>query len=191
MSDEAIFLESGDAGRLGPQTMQGRRCLHTRLDIRSAVARQHAPRVWVALSVVDRAGFVSLVRGDLSVMAVPLSDFHGEGGTPTPDFTDFEVIDHGRTLRFGRYEAAFDAVLYERDPLFRRKLNRQRLATDRTLGGSLRRLRKQRRLTLDDFGPLAKTVARIERGEVKRPRAKTLTAIASRLGVAPKEIGDF
>ncbi len=36
-----------------------------------------------------------------------------------------------------------------------------------------------------------KTLARIERGEVERPRRTTLARIAKRLGVAAEELGDF
>lgn len=109
-----------------------------------------------------------------------------------PDFNDFEVIDHGQTLRFGKYEASFDSVLYEMDPEYRRKLHKQRRGTERTFGASLRRLRIQRGLSRSEFvGLTAKAIARIERGEVEKPHAATLGIIAERLGVAVHEIESY
>jgi hypothetical protein len=141
---------------------------------------------------VDRESDTAvLVLGDLSVLAVPLSDFARCGDGPIPDFDAFDIVDHGRTLRFGAFEAAVDAVLYERDPGYRRRLKKARAEEDRSFGASLRRLRRQRKLRLEDFGALAKTVARIERGDVTRPRRTTLQGIADLLGVAPDRIKDF
>lgn len=142
-------------------------------------------------TVVRAASLVSLARGDLSVLTVPLSDFARGARGVVPDPDDFTVTDHGRTLRFGEYEAAFDAVLYERDAPYRRKLKAAREAEDQSLGASLRRLRKQRGLRLEDLGKLAKTAARIERGEVSQPRPATLAALASRLDVQAARIREF
>ncbi len=141
---------------------------------------------------VDRESeTVVMVLGDLSVLAVPLTDFAPYADGPVPDFDAFEITDHGRTLKFGAYEASVDAVLYERDPRYRRRLKKARAEEDRSFGASLRRLRKQRKLRLEDFGALAKTVARIERGDVTSPRRTTLQGIAARLGVEPDQIRDF
>jgi DNA-binding Xre family transcriptional regulator len=44
----------------------------------------------------------------------------------------------------------------------------------------------------DEFGQIdEKTIARIERGEVKRPRRVTLEAIAARLGVSVEDIETY
>ena len=137
------------------------------------------------------ASTVVLIRGDLSALSVPLSDFPPSGDGTAPDFHDFAVTDCGRTLRFGHYESTFDAVLYLHDPRFRRRLRARKAASERTLGASIRRLRLQRRLRLEDLGPMAKTVARIERGEVTRPHQATVTAIARLLAVQPAELGQF
>ena len=78
------------------------------------------------------------------------------------------------------------------DPVYRRKLNKQRRQTERSYGASLMRLRKQRRLKRSDFGPISsKEIARIERNEIEKPHLKTLEAIACRLGVCPEEIGSY
>jgi hypothetical protein len=133
-----------------------------------------------------------LYRGDLSTLVVPLSVFEPSGTGLAPDFSRFSVRDFGATLGFGDYEAAFDAVLYERDPEFRRRLKAQRLAEEQTFGASLRRLRKQRQLARTDFpGVDPRTIARIETGEVGRPHGRTLAAIARVLQVQPADIEQF
>ena len=53
-------------------------------------------------------------------------------------------------------------------------------------------LRVQKGLGRGDFpGITEKEVARLERGEVKKPHAGTLEALAERLGVAPDEIATY
>ena len=143
----------------------------------------------VALVVTD--GFVSLWRGDLTLIVVPKTDF---APTPvaSPDYTDIEVTDYGRTLRFGKYEAAFDAVLYERDADFRRRLLALRLAKEKSFGASLRRLRLQRGKRREDIqGVSPKEITRLETGQVKKPHSDTVQKIAKALGVAPDEIETF
>jgi hypothetical protein len=133
-----------------------------------------------------------LWRGDLTSIIIPFSAFGPTANGIRPDWNRFSVTDYGHTIRLGDYEAAADALLYEYDPDFRRRLNRNRVATERTLGASIRRLRKQRQLTRRDFPGIAvKTLARIERGEVERPHANTLHLIAGKLGVSPDELGSF
>ena len=154
-------------------------------------ARDDRAELCIGGSVAPDLKAVILVRGDLSVLAVPLDAFEPVGDGTKPDFEDFEIADHGRTIRFGAYEAAFDAVLHEHDPAFRRRLKKAREERDQTLGASLRRLRKQRGLRLDDFGTMAKTVARIERGEVKRPHRTTLDEIARVLGVETARLREY
>jgi Helix-turn-helix domain len=143
--------------------------------------------------MVDKqAQIVTLWRGDLTPFIVPFSAFAATSNGLAPDWDRFTVTDYGHTLRFGDYEAAADAVLYEYDPEFRRRLNKSRLATEQTLGASIRRLRKQRQLTRRNFPGLdPKTLARIERGEVTKPHADTLRTIARRLRVPPDELGSF
>jgi hypothetical protein len=135
---------------------------------------------------------VTLWRGDFTSMLVPLSAFSASTLGLRPDFGRFRLTDYGHTLRFGEYEAAADAVLYEFDPNFRKRLRLKSRASERTFGAALRRLRKQRGLRREDFAPIAaKTIARIERGEIGKPRPGTLSVIAKRLGVAAGEIGSF
>lgn len=143
---------------------------------------------------VDRASqTVTLWRGSLEPLVVPFSAFEPSGDGAVPDFDKFGVTDGGQTIRLGRYEAAVEAVLYEYDPAYRRRLHKARQQSERSFGAALRRLRKQRGLRREDFAPdlTAKTIARIEQGKVVRVRQKTLDALAKRLRVRPEEIETF
>ena len=134
---------------------------------------------------------IVLWRGDLRPIAVSFGSFAAGASAIQPDFRKFSVADFGTTLRFGKYEAAVEAVLYEVDPEFRRRLKKRRLLKDTSLGGAIRRLRKQRQLTRHDFRGLdAKTVARIETGKVT-PRRSTLETIAKTLGVTNEELATY
>jgi hypothetical protein len=152
----------------------------------------HRANLFVGGAVAPAAKSVVLIRGNLDSLVVPFSWFTSRPDGPKPDFSNFEVIDSGQTIKLGDYEAATDAVLYEFDAEFRRTERKRRVSEDKSFGGALRRLRLQRRLSRDDFpGLAAKTIARIERGAVKEPHGETLTAIAERLGVKPDEIATF
>ena len=142
--------------------------------------------------IVDQSsGTVTLARGNLSMVTVPLSIFNADAPCK-PDFSRFEIDDYGYTLRFGEYEASAHAVLYRIDPAYRRRANQQRIAEERGFGPSLRRLRILRRLSRTDFPGIApKTIARIERGETERLQGKTLDTLAKVLGVSPAEIETY
>lgn len=135
---------------------------------------------------------LTLVRGDLRRLSVPLSMFPPArtGGVPDPSRLAF--TDYGNTVRLGDYEAGADAILYEADPEYRSRLLAKRRAVDKSFGACLRRLRLQRGLRQSDFGDVsAKTVARIERGDTEAPHGHTLNAIATRLEVDPDEIAGY
>lgn len=134
---------------------------------------------------------VTLARGDLTSLTVPWSIFPATEGA-APDFNQFELDDYGYALRFGQYEASAHGVLYQVDPLYRRRANRQRIAAEQGFGPSLRRLRLLRGMQRTDFpGISAKTIARLERGETEKPQGKTLERIARALAVAPEEIETY
>ena len=57
------------------------------------------------------------------------------------------------------YEAAADAILYEMDRDYRKKVTLQRKESETTFGASLRRLRMQRKLRRTDFAPLSAKAA--------------------------------
>ena len=135
---------------------------------------------------------LTLVRGDLRRLSVPVSLFPPSGAGEKADAFRLQFTDHGNTIRLGEYEAAADAILYEADPDYRHRLLAKRRAEDKAFGACLRRLRLQRGLRQADFGDVtAKTIARIERGETAAPHGETLRAIAKRLKVSPDEIKDY
>ena len=135
---------------------------------------------------------LTLVRGDLRRLSLPVSIFPPSGTGEKPDPIRLEFTDCGNTVKLGNYEAAADAILYETDPEYRSRLSAKRRAEDKTFGACLRRLRLQRCLRQSDFGGVtAKTITRIERGNTEAPHGHTLTAIASRLQVEPSEIMSY
>ncbi|MDP6547095.1 MAG: helix-turn-helix transcriptional regulator, partial [Phycisphaerae bacterium] len=143
--------------------------------------------------VIDEASeTMTLWRGDRTSMVVPLSTFRSSGSGVKPEWNRFEITDFGQTLQFGEYQAGSDAVLYEFDIEYRRRLKRLRRDKEKGLGPSLRRLRKQRGLRRDQFtGLSAKTVARIEQGEVTRVHRRTMNILADKLGVPSEEIESY
>jgi DNA-binding Xre family transcriptional regulator len=149
--------------------------------------------LFIGGSVDHSTKTITLWRGNLESLTVPFSAFAQSGDGIRPEFMKFSVTDYGQTIRLGKYEAAADAVLYEFDADYRRRMRKLRQESDQTFGASLRRLRKQRGLRREDFGPeiTAKTVARIEQGKVTRIQQKTLVALAARLEVSPEELGTF
>jgi hypothetical protein len=152
----------------------------------------HQSEVFIGAAADEVTSSLSLVRGDLRQFVVPFSLFESSGDGTKPDFSRLRVTDFGRTIALGDYEAAADAILYETDREYRKKISRSRKENERTFGASLFRLRLQRRLKRKDFAPLAaKTIARIERNEIAKPHGATLEAIAERLGVPPDEIGEY
>jgi hypothetical protein len=135
---------------------------------------------------------LTLVRGDLRRLSVPLSMFPPSGVGDLPDPSRLAFTDGGNTVQLGAYEAAADAILYEADPEYRSRLLAKKREEDRTFGACLRRLRLLRGLRQGDFGDVtAKTLARIERGETAVPHGHTLKVIAARLGVEPNEIPSY
>jgi hypothetical protein len=149
--------------------------------------------LFIGGSVDQATETITFWRGDLKPLTVPFSALEKSGSGTSPDFTQFSVIDSGQTVLLGEYEAAVDAILYEYDPEYRRRISKKRLQQDRSFGAALRRLRKQRGLRREDFEPdvSAKTIARIEQNRVKRIHKKTLEALGQHLSVDPQEIGAF
>lgn len=133
-----------------------------------------------------------LYRGNLEPITIPLDWFASRPGSPGPDVSKFAVTDYGQTVRLGDYEAATDAILYEFDEDYRTRAKKQRIEEDETIGGSIRRLRLQKRLRQSDFpGVTSKEIARIELGKVKKPHRETLQKIANRAGVPVDQIQSY
>lgn len=143
--------------------------------------------------IVDESSTtLTLWRGNFESITVPFNAFPPTGNGIRPDFKRFSVIEYGQTLKFGEYESDSEAILFEFAADFRRKLKQTRFAEDQGLGASIRRLRRQRRLSRNEFANIdAKTIARIEQGKSKKPRAATLETIARVLGVQKRELVSY
>jgi hypothetical protein len=166
--------------------------LVAQIDLEEILAAPHPEDYFIGGIVDAEDGRMVLYRGDFTRLSVPLTWFASTKRSPRPDFTDFDVTDSGQTLRFGQYEAAADAVLYELDRDARRRMKERELSEDHSLGGSIRRLRLSKGLSRTAFsGVDAKTIARIERGEVGRPQEQTLDSLAKRLGVPVGDLGSY
>lgn len=161
-------------------------------EIAEVLADKHPERFFIGGVVDAEDKALVLYRGSLERVVVPFSWFRTAPRGAKPDFGDFEVIDGGQTVRLGKYEAAADAILYESDPSARARMKNNFVQADKSFGGALRRLRLQRGVRRNDFGGItAKTIARIERGEVGKPHARTLARIAKKLDVKPDDIETF
>ena len=135
---------------------------------------------------------IILYRGSVDPIVVPLEWFRERHGGAGVDPGKIRVIDHGRTVKFGDRQAGSDAILYAFDEEYRRSATGRLADPDQSLGGSIRRLRVQSGLTQHDFAPLpARTIGRVERGDVSDPRGATLKAIAKRLNVAVESLGSY
>ena len=162
-------------------------------DLVAILRAENRAELFIQASYDSAAKQVVLHRGDLSVLVVPLGWFTPTPSGPKPDTQRVHVVDGGQTLALGEYEAAADAILYEFDPEYRKLARKRAAERDTSFGGSLRRLRIQKGLSRSDFKPelSAKTVARIERGEVGEPHEATMEHIAKKLGVRVEEIASY
>ncbi len=84
-------------------------------DLRAVLQAANRRDLCIGGTVLWDSRTVTLLRGDLETLFVRFEAFQPSAAGIAPDFADFEVIDCGQTLRFGAYEAAFDAVLCEHD----------------------------------------------------------------------------
>ncbi len=160
-------------------------------ELAEAMTAVNSADLFVAGVVNAPARVVVLYRGTLEPVVVPF-DWFSRASVGAPAFEDFSLVDHGQTVRFGDYEASADAVLYDLDAEYRKRAKARELAHDDSFGACVRRLRLSRGVRRSDFpGITDKEVARIERGEVKRPHRATIEAIAARLGVYPPEITSY
>jgi len=134
----------------------------------------------------------TLVRGSGESLFVPHSLFQKSGDGVIPKFAQLQISDYGHTISFGAYESSSDAILYECDPAYRKRLKNLRRRKDKSFGACLRRLRLQKNVSQSGFPCItAKTIARIESGTSAKPQASTLEVIAATLGVEPDQIIDY
>lgn len=62
-------------------------------------------------------------RGSYQWLEVPITWLGLSWRSPDvwPDFDDFEITDHGQTVRLGEYEFSTDAILYSFDEDYRKR----------------------------------------------------------------------
>ena len=156
------------------------------------VTRDDASDRFIGGSVDSKAKTLTLLRGNIEVMVAPFSLLQNRGTGRQRISAGFGLSILAGLIVLSDYEASADAILYELDPGYRRRLKKLRRQSERTFGASLMRLRKQRRMKRSDFAPISsKEIARLERNEVGNPHAKTVVTVAARLGVRPEEIESF
>lgn len=162
-------------------------------ELAEALSAGNATELFIGGAVDFGNQTLTLWRANLEPLTVPFSAFPPSGDGIQPDFEQFSVTDFGQTIRLGDYEAATDAVLYEFDPDYRRRIAKQRLQSEQSFGASVRRLRHQRGLRREDFEPdiSAKEIARIEQGKIKKVHDATRASLARHLKVLPTEIESF
>lgn len=161
-------------------------------ELEEALAAPHRDELFIGAAYASAGEAVVLYRGTLEPLPVPAEWFRPTPGGARPDFKRVSVQDYGQTVRLGDYEAATDAILYEFDAAYRRRARARARREAPGLGGSIRRLRKQRGLRQGDIeGVSRREVGRIERGEVGEPHPETLKKIAAGLGVPAEELGSY
>lgn len=84
-------------------------------------------------------------------LIVPFSVFKETGLGEKPDFTKPFILDSGRTVVFGKYEASMDAINYECDPEWRAKKALERPEEDRTFSKCVRRCMMQKGHSVEEF----------------------------------------
>jgi hypothetical protein len=148
--------------------------------------------LFIAVTADPDKKAVLLYRGNMEPLVIPLDWFVNGTKSPTANQRKFALDDYGQTVRFGEFEAAADAILYEFDRDFRRRARQVEIKTDKSLGASLRRLRLQKGVARSDFPGIAdKTIARLERNEIVKPHDRTLAAIARKLDVPVEDLGTY
>ena len=169
-------------------------CLLPRPELFEALSAESRDALIVA-GVLDRdVGLAVFFRGNLEPVQVPLLWFPPAGhGAGVGGRTGLNISDSGQTVVVNGAEVATHAILYEFDPEYRRLAKQRRIEQDDSFGGALRRLRNLRGLSRSAFEPAltAKEVGRIESGRVRRPRSKTLAALARKLRVRPEDIQTY
>jgi hypothetical protein len=156
------------------------------------LSAENRDELFIAGAVVPATESVLLYNGNVEPMVLPLAWFTSPEGVASVNPEDFAIEDFGQTIRLGDFEASADAILYEFDREYRRKARRRAIDSDSSLGASIRRLRLQKGLLQSSFGAIdEKTIGRIERNEIKRPRKATLEKIAAVMGVDVEELGEY
>lgn len=166
--------------------------LLNRIELREVLQAPNRNELFIATRYLDVFDCVVFFTASLDQIVIPRSWFEASLSIKNVDLRRTCPVDHGQTVVVGNAEIAVDAILYDFDPDFRRKARKRRRDNDKSIGGSIRRLRLQRGLRQAEFpGISRREINRIERGQVKKPHQSRLSTIADRLGVSPAELASF
>lgn len=159
-------------------------------ELRDALAAPGRAELVVAGFASPNSPLAVLYRGTLEPLVVPVAWLQRRPGVRL-DLDALAIADHGQTVVFGEHEVAADHLLFAHDAAYRTHALAREHEHDRSLGGSLRRLRLSHGLRPGDFEGIPDAeIARIERGEAT-PHRRVLEAIAARLGVRVDELGSY
>ncbi len=139
------------------------------------------------IGVLPDAGTATVTfwSGDLRPLIVPSDWISQRVRTVKFSAGTWRITDGGRTVEIGSGKLAAHEILCQYNAQFRREFRRRQWAADESLGGQVRVLRRKLGLRREDFpGIDAKTVARIERHEIRHPQRETLRLIAQTLGLS-------
>jgi hypothetical protein len=91
-----------------------------REELLEVLATPHPDELFIGGLVDANDGVVTLYRGNLEPLVVPLKWFKVSGNGVRPDPARLDVTDFGHTVRFGEYEVSTHAILYNHDGNYRR-----------------------------------------------------------------------
>lgn len=161
-------------------------------ELQEVIILENASDYVIGMHVNMQHKIINLFRGDFSSLIISFDFFKKSDDNLSPDFTDSSIEDFGQTIKFGNYEASVDAILYEFDKKYRKKLQKKYSEQDNSFGACFRRLRIQRRLRQIDFeGIDQKEIRRIENGEVTKLHSKTKEIIQKVLNIEFNEIQEY
>ena len=126
---------------------------------------------------------LALVRADLSVIALHLSDISPNAAGQTTVSPPI-LTDEGNVLVLSDGPHKVREILEKFDATFRRISRRSQWASSTTPGQRIRHWRLTRRMRREDIPGLdVKTMGRIERGDIRTPQKETLRLIATALQI--------
>jgi hypothetical protein len=168
------------------------KCWLSDSELIEAILSDNRSELFIGGVVDDSAETITLWRIGLPPIIANFADFKPDGESVQPDFSRFSIEDGGQTIRLGDYEASSESILYEHDAAFRKTAKAKLIASDSTVNGSIRRLRKQRGLSRSAFSPISeKTIERIENHLTTKIHAGTLESIANTLGVSVADLSTY
>jgi hypothetical protein len=156
-------------------------------EIVDVLQADHPEDYVIAVEAVPRRNLAIMYRGNLEPLVVSAEELLGSHSSAWK----IGITDFGQTVTMDGKEIPVGTLLYSRDRAFRQRYRANLLKNDSSFGGSLKRLRMLRGLSRNDLGISAKEVARIERGETRKPHPDTLRTIAKKLRVEPSEIESY